>query len=151
MTATLAPARPEAARGRATLVPLAIRETRRFALNPVFLFAVAIIVAAFWVGPRAGGTTDTLARLYEELGDEEKALAAYRKAAAAEPQAVDEGVARSRLVHRYLRAFGPASAEDAAWLHFERERVQAALALALDHPECVHCREYSAIARVECL
>jgi hypothetical protein len=59
MTATLAPARPAAAAGRATFAALAARELRRFARNPVFLFAVAIIVAAFWVGPRAGGTKDT--------------------------------------------------------------------------------------------
>jgi len=59
MTAALAPARPAAAAGRATFAALAARETRRFARNPVFLFAVAIIVAAFWVGPRAGGTKDT--------------------------------------------------------------------------------------------
>ena len=32
----------------------------------------------------------------------------------AEPQAVDEGVARTRLVHRYLRAFGPAAKADIA-------------------------------------
>src|SRR5204863_8659117 len=35
---------------------------------------------------------DTLARLYEELGDEENALAAFRKAAAAEPQTVETRV-----------------------------------------------------------
>ena len=40
MTTALAPARPGAAARRATLVPLAARETRRFVLNPVFLFAV---------------------------------------------------------------------------------------------------------------
>ncbi len=51
MTATLAPARPEAAARRATLAALAARETRRFARNPVFLFAVAITVAALWAGP----------------------------------------------------------------------------------------------------
>src|SRR5215472_5167338 len=42
MTAALAAARPEAAAGRATFTALAARETRRFARNPVFLFAVAI-------------------------------------------------------------------------------------------------------------
>ena len=42
MTTALAPARPEAAAGRATFVPLAVRETRRFVLNPVFLFAVGM-------------------------------------------------------------------------------------------------------------
>ena len=51
MTTTLAPARPGAAAGRATLAALAARETRRFARNPVFLFAVAITVAALWAGP----------------------------------------------------------------------------------------------------
>jgi hypothetical protein len=59
MTAALVPARPEAAAGRARFAALAAREMRRFVLNPVFLFGVAIIVAAFWVGPRAGGTKDT--------------------------------------------------------------------------------------------
>ena len=49
MTTALAPARPGAAAGRATFAALAVRETRRFALNPVFLFAVAITV---W--PRCG-------------------------------------------------------------------------------------------------
>ena len=42
MTATLAFGPPEAAAGRATFAALAARETRRFVLNPVFLFAVAI-------------------------------------------------------------------------------------------------------------
>ena len=51
MTATLAPARPEAAARRATLAALAARETRRFARNPVFLFAVAITVSTLWAGP----------------------------------------------------------------------------------------------------
>jgi len=50
MTATLAPARPEATAGRATLAALAARETRRFILNPVFLFAVAITVWTIWAG-----------------------------------------------------------------------------------------------------
>ena len=48
MTTALAPARPGAAAGRATFAALAARETRRFALNPVFLFAVAITVVALW-------------------------------------------------------------------------------------------------------
>jgi hypothetical protein len=56
MTTALAPARPGAAAGRATFVPLAARETRRFALNPVFLFAVAFIVFALRVGPGTGQT-----------------------------------------------------------------------------------------------
>ena len=42
MTATLAPARPEAAAGRTTFAALAAREMRRFVVNPVFLFAVAM-------------------------------------------------------------------------------------------------------------
>jgi hypothetical protein len=42
MTATLTFGPPEAAAGRATFTALAARETRRFVLNPVFLFAVAI-------------------------------------------------------------------------------------------------------------
>ena len=50
MNATLAAARPESAAGRATFVALAARETRRLAVNPVFLFAVAITVAALWAG-----------------------------------------------------------------------------------------------------
>ena len=56
MTTTLAPARPGAGGGRATFVPLTVRETRRFVLNPVFLFAVALIVATQWSEP---GTTVT--------------------------------------------------------------------------------------------
>ena len=56
MTTTLAPARPGAGAGRATFVPLAARETRRFARNPVFLFGVAITVAALWA---SRGTTVT--------------------------------------------------------------------------------------------
>ena len=61
MTAALAPARPGAGGSRATFVPLAARETRRFALNPVFLFAVALIVYALRAGPGTGVTEiDTL-------------------------------------------------------------------------------------------
>ena len=56
MTTTLAFGRPGAAAGRATFVALAARETRRFALNPVFLFAVALIVYALRAGPGAGVT-----------------------------------------------------------------------------------------------
>ena len=60
MTAALAPARPGAVAGRATFVPLAVRETRRFVINPVFLFAVAII-ALTWVRPAApAGEIDTV-------------------------------------------------------------------------------------------
>jgi len=43
MTATLAFGPPATSPGRATFTALAIRETRRLVLNPVFLFAVAII------------------------------------------------------------------------------------------------------------
>ena len=50
MTTTLAPARPEAAAGRATFAALAAREMRRFVLNPVFLFAVAITAWTTWAG-----------------------------------------------------------------------------------------------------
>ena len=56
MTATLEFGRPGAVAGRAALVPLAAREMRRFVLNPVFLFAVAITVYAPWAGP--GTVTD---------------------------------------------------------------------------------------------
>ena len=56
MTTALAPARPAAAAGRARFAALAARETRRFVLNPVFLFAVAITVYAPWAGP--GTVTD---------------------------------------------------------------------------------------------
>ena len=52
MTAALAPARPEAA-ARTALAALAARETRRFAVNPVFLFAVAITAWSVWVGRSA--------------------------------------------------------------------------------------------------
>ena len=56
MTATLAPARPGASPGRATFTALAARETRRFALNPVFLFAVAL---AAWTTLDGAGTAVT--------------------------------------------------------------------------------------------
>ena len=48
MIATLTFGPSEAAAGRATFAALAVRETRRFVLNPIFLFAVAITVAALW-------------------------------------------------------------------------------------------------------
>ena len=57
MTTTLAPGRPEAAAGRATLVALAARETRRFVLNPVFLFAVVMTAWTTWTGP-GGAVTE---------------------------------------------------------------------------------------------
>ena len=56
MTATLAFGPPAIAPGRATFTALAARETRRFVLNPVFLFAVAFIVFALWTGPGTGET-----------------------------------------------------------------------------------------------
>jgi hypothetical protein len=56
MTATLSFGPHATAPGRATFTALAIRETRRFVLNPVFLFAVAITVYAPWAGP--GTVTD---------------------------------------------------------------------------------------------
>ena len=52
MTATLEVGRPEAVARRATLVPLAARELRRFVLNPVFLFAVVMTMWVAW--SRAG-------------------------------------------------------------------------------------------------
>jgi hypothetical protein len=56
MTATLTLGRLEAAAGRPTFAALAVREMRRFVLNPVFLFAVAITAYAQWTDP---GTTVT--------------------------------------------------------------------------------------------
>jgi len=56
MTTTLTFGPPATALGRATFTALAIRETRRFVLNPVFLFAVAFIVFALRAGPDAGTT-----------------------------------------------------------------------------------------------
>ena len=53
MTATLTFGPPEAAAGRATFAALAARETRRFALNPVFLLAVALTAYALWSGQRS--------------------------------------------------------------------------------------------------
>ncbi len=56
MTATVEFGRPGAVAGRATLVPLAVRELRRFVLNPVFLFAVVLTEWITWTG---GGSTTT--------------------------------------------------------------------------------------------
>ena len=56
MTAALAPARPGAVAGRATFIALAVRETRRFALNPVFLFAVVMTMWVAWSGAGAAVT-----------------------------------------------------------------------------------------------
>ena len=56
MTATLSFGPPATAPVRATFTALALRETRRLVLNPVFLFAVAFMVYALWAGP--GTVTD---------------------------------------------------------------------------------------------
>ena len=53
MTTTLAPGRPEAVARRATLVPLAAREMRRFVLNPVFLAAIGLTAYLLWSGQRS--------------------------------------------------------------------------------------------------
>jgi hypothetical protein len=53
MTATLAFGPPEADARRATLVPLAAREMRRFALNPVFLAAIGLTAYLLWSGQRS--------------------------------------------------------------------------------------------------
>jgi len=57
VTTALAPARPGAGAGRATFAALAVRETRRFALNPVFLAAAGLTVYVLWSGQR-GTVTD---------------------------------------------------------------------------------------------
>jgi hypothetical protein len=56
MTATITFGPPEAVARRATLVPLAARELRRFVLNPVFLFG---LVLAEWITWTGGGSTTT--------------------------------------------------------------------------------------------
>ena len=48
MTATLAPARPAPAAGRTTFAALAARETHRFVVNPLFLFAVVMTAWTTW-------------------------------------------------------------------------------------------------------
>lgn len=50
MTTALAPARPGAGGGRATFAALAVRETRRFVLNPVFLSVVVLTAWWTWAG-----------------------------------------------------------------------------------------------------
>jgi hypothetical protein len=50
MTVALTFGPREATTGRATFAALATRETRRFVLNPVFLFAVAITAWTIWAG-----------------------------------------------------------------------------------------------------
>jgi hypothetical protein len=56
VTAALTFGPPATSPGRGTFTALAARETRRFLLNPVFLFAVAFITFALWAGPDAGET-----------------------------------------------------------------------------------------------
>jgi hypothetical protein len=56
VTATLAPARPELVAGRSTFVALAIRELRRFVVNPVFLAAVALTAWLMWTARSASVT-----------------------------------------------------------------------------------------------
>jgi hypothetical protein len=53
MTATLAFGPPATSPGRATFTALATRETRRLALNPVFLLAVALTAYTLWSGQRS--------------------------------------------------------------------------------------------------
>jgi len=53
MTAALTFGPPEAAAGRATFAALAARETRRFALNPIFLLAAALTAFFLWSGQRS--------------------------------------------------------------------------------------------------
>jgi hypothetical protein len=67
MTTTLVFGPPEADGGRAAFVPLAVRETRRLVLNPVFLFAVAFIVYALWAGPDTGLTEIDTANPYPAI------------------------------------------------------------------------------------
>ena len=57
MTTALVPVRPTAVAGRATFAALAVRELRRFVLNPVFLFAVAITAYSMW-GSRSASVTE---------------------------------------------------------------------------------------------
>ena len=60
MTTALAPARPGAAPGRATFTALAIREMRRLALNPVFLFAVVMTAWTTWTPQRSVTEIDSV-------------------------------------------------------------------------------------------
>ena len=53
MTAALTFGPPGAGAGRATLAALAARETRRFALNPVFLAAAVLTAFFLWSGQRS--------------------------------------------------------------------------------------------------
>ena len=67
MTATLAPARPEAVAGRTTFVALAARELRRFVVNPVFLFAVVMTAWTTWDGRSASVTEIDTANPYPAI------------------------------------------------------------------------------------
>jgi hypothetical protein len=67
VTTTLAFGPPVTAPGRATFTALAIRETRRLVLNPVFLFAVAFIAFALRAGPDAGLTEIDTANPYPAI------------------------------------------------------------------------------------
>jgi hypothetical protein len=67
MTATLSFGPPATSPGRAAFTALAARETRRFARNPVFLFAVAFIGYALWAGPDAGLTEIDTANPYPAI------------------------------------------------------------------------------------
>jgi hypothetical protein len=67
MTTTLVFGPPEADGGRATFAALAVRETRRLVLNPVFLFAVTFIGYALGAGPDAGLTEIDTANPYPAI------------------------------------------------------------------------------------
>ena len=56
MSTALVPARPGVAAGRSTFAALAVRELRRFVVNPVFLFAVAVTAYSIWGGRSASVT-----------------------------------------------------------------------------------------------
>jgi hypothetical protein len=51
MTTTLVASPPEVVSGRGMLAVLAVREARRFVLNPFFLIAVAIVTPLAWATP----------------------------------------------------------------------------------------------------
>ena len=59
MTATLSFGPPEAAPGRATFTALAARETRRFALNPLFLAAIGLTAYLRGAGSEARSPRST--------------------------------------------------------------------------------------------
>jgi hypothetical protein len=60
MTTALVPARPQAGVGQTTLVALAVREMRRFVVNPVFLFAVVMSAWTTWTPSAAGTEIDSV-------------------------------------------------------------------------------------------